>query len=240
MIVKILKWREFNPRLDVRKPSWFRLENRMVEDPDFYSLTHEEFKAWIYFLSIASQKNSDTVAVNYQHAEKVCQITPAGIDGLIEKLESLPDCPVAVTRTGRERDANVTPTIRPRTLRDETRRDETNRGGSKNEGAFAAPPRLIAIWNEHCGQLPKARGCAASRRRAAEARWRERPDPDYWTQVVQKIAATPFCCGQNGRGWRAGIDFLLRPETQHKVMEGAYDSGSQNRIAWDEVNFDVK
>jgi len=93
--------------------------------------------------------------------------------------------------------------------------------------ASALPP-LAEIWNQHCGTLPKIRGCGGTRRRQAEARWREKPDAEYWAEVIGRINRSPFCRGTNNRGWRANFDFLCRPETQHKVLEGQYDDGGGN------------
>jgi hypothetical protein len=40
---------------------------------------------------------------------------------------------------------------------------------------------------------------------------------------VKRIASSAFCTGTNDRGWRATPDWLLRPDTAAKVLEGKYD-----------------
>ena len=82
---------------------------------------------------------------------------------------------------------------------------------------------LRGIWNEHRAQTqPEWREMGAKRRKAAQARVRER-SLDEWEAVVKRIAASAFCRGENERGWRADPDFLLRPDTAAKVLEGKYD-----------------
>lgn len=85
-------------------------------------------------------------------------------------------------------------------------------------------PLLIEIWNRESGALPKAKGSSPKRTAAAKARFTEHPDEGYWVTVVQKIAASDFCRGVSETGWIAGVDFLLKPDTHLKVMEGKYDN----------------
>lgn len=97
----------------------------------------------------------------------------------------------------------------------------------KKEGkgkSAVALPRLAELWNSHRGGLPEVRGCSGTRRKYADSRWKEKPDPQYWTDIIARILRSPFCTGDNDRGWVADFDFLIRPETQHKVLEGKYDA----------------
>lgn len=97
--------------------------------------------------------------------------------------------------------------------------------------ADASPPSLPdlkKLWNENCDTLPQTRELSAKRKRHWKARFTARPDPPYWEEVIKRIASSEFCNGDNQRGWRAGVDFLLREDTHVKVMEGLYDcSGPQ-------------
>jgi hypothetical protein len=59
--------------------------------------------------------------------------------------------------------------------------------------------------------------------REATARLAEESDLSKWREVVQRIARSKFCQGENDRGWIADFDFLVRAETFAKVLEGKYD-----------------
>lgn len=103
---------------------------------------------------------------------------------------------------------------------------------STREASLPSPlPSLGEIWNEFCGALPKVRRperLSAGRQKLAASRWRENPNREYWIAVVQKIAASSFCRGVNDRGWKADFDFLLRPDTAEKTLEGKYDDRKSN------------
>ena len=108
--VRIKKWEEYKGRKDVSNASWFRLSNRLLEDPDFFDFTHEELFVWIYILSIASQKSTDTVIVNFAHAERVARLSKKAVLSAIQKLEQNQLVPADVTETSRGRNADVTDT----------------------------------------------------------------------------------------------------------------------------------
>lgn len=90
------------------------------------------------------------------------------------------------------------------------------------------PNILLTIWNTNRGTMPAAT-MTAGRRNKARARMAEKPDPNYWTAVVVRMATSRFCTGQvdgrnGGKPWRATFDFLIANDTNHvKVMEGKYD-----------------
>lgn len=108
--ITILNWSKHNPRKDVKRPSWFAFDNRMIEDADFFDFNHAEFKAWIYILSRASQKQIGEVACDARHAEKVCNISEVDFASAIQKLKSLSMIEVSsarVTRTSRGRYVDV-------------------------------------------------------------------------------------------------------------------------------------
>lgn len=86
--------------------------------------------------------------------------------------------------------------------------------------------RLIQIWNQECGILPKVKHSNASRDKRVAKLWRER-SPEEWSEVIKRIAISEFCLGKNDRGWKATFDWLLQPETWLKITEGKYD----NRLA---------
>ena len=47
---------------------------------------------------------------------------------------------------------------------------------------------------------------------------------DEWTAVIQRIQASDFCSGAGNTGWVATFDWLLKPDTATKVLEGKYDN----------------
>lgn len=86
------------------------------------------------------------------------------------------------------------------------------------------PADILEGWNdlaEQCG-LPKAGKMTGGRLRQAKTRLREYPDLAAWQRAFRHIHDTPFLRGENERGWRADIDFLLQAKSFTKLTEEAY------------------
>jgi hypothetical protein len=106
MFVEILGWEKFNPRKDVKAPSWFRLSHSLFEDPDFYDMSHSEILVWIYLLCLASKKNRSVIEVNSTHRERVGRIKSKDFNSAISKLKQKNCIRIHDTSTLRERDAS--------------------------------------------------------------------------------------------------------------------------------------
>jgi DNA-binding transcriptional ArsR family regulator len=86
-------------------------------------------------------------------------------------------------------------------------------------------PDMIRIWSEVCGDLlPVPRKADSARVKALKARFADtfHRDLEEWRAYCGQIRGTPFCCGENDRGWRADLDWALKPATINKVLEGKY------------------
>lgn len=59
--------------------------------------------------------------------------------------------------------------------------------------------------------------------RIADARDLEE-DLDVWEASFREVAANPFFRGENGRGWRAGVDYVLRDIHMGKVLDAGYEA----------------
>jgi len=81
--------------------------------------------------------------------------------------------------------------------------------------------KVIEAWNEG----PAKRGATAAkpldagRRKALSLRVREHGE-DLVFEAIRNVAGSRFHCGQNDRGWRANIGWLLKsPENFQKALE---------------------
>jgi hypothetical protein len=108
-------------------------------------------------------------------------------------------------------------------------------GNGKREGVAAdaagadGAPRLRAedfteLWNSTTKPpIPRCRDLTTKRRRQIRSRLTERPLTE-WAEVFQRIQDSAFCRGENDRGWRATLDWVLgSPDVGVKVLEGKYD-----------------
>lgn len=130
-------------------------------------------------------------------------------------------------------DARLVPTLfedGPADAPDGPRNGDRRRGGGSGSGrgSKATPEQLQAVWNEHRGKLAEWRFMSSGRRRMAIQRLRELDDLGEWVKVVQVIAVSRFCNGANDRGWKADPEFLLRPNTWPRALEGTIASWGGN------------
>jgi hypothetical protein len=93
--------------------------------------------------------------------------------------------------------------------------------------AAVGPRELAQVWNElkaPCHPEVRLSSLKASspRWRHAAARLKEQPDLDYWREVIRRLAGWPWGRGENDRGWVAGFDYLVKPDTHVRAMEGAF------------------
>lgn len=137
--VKIKGWEKYNPRKDVKRPSWFRLDHGLFDDPEFYDFTHGELCAWIYILCQASRKNAGTITLNQAHFERIGRLPLDVLNSALRKLEQLGVVTVTPSRL-RHADGTPLPATYERT--DITGRDETNAYGEPADvtSLFPTPP----------------------------------------------------------------------------------------------------
>ena len=113
------------------------------------------------------------------------------------------------------------------TGRDGTERDGTELGSGEGtgEGEGLSCEQIKDAWNVMAGvnDLPTVIRLTDKRRTAIKARLKEDGWADGYEQSLAKVAASPFCLGTVGRGWRANFDWFLRPDTVMKLLEGQHD-----------------
>ncbi|MDD5487108.1 MAG: hypothetical protein PHW65_06100 [Dehalococcoidales bacterium] len=75
------------------------------------------------------------------------------------------------------------------------------------------PKVIVDLWN-------------GPRKRNLAARWKEdkkRQSLDWWSCYFSTVKATPFLAGENDKGWKADMAWLVKQENMTKVLEGKYD-----------------
>ena len=86
--------------------------------------------------------------------------------------------------------------------------------------------KIWEIWNGWVEGLPKVHSVSpnSTRYTRMQARWKEHPNEGFWITLIKRINESAFCHGKNTRKWNASFDFLIRPDTPAKIMEGLYDN----------------
>ncbi len=155
MRITIRNWDKYNKRRDLKQPWWFALNNRLLEDTDFYEMSGDEIKAWIYILSQASKQKTDTIEVSFLHADKACNVQTSALKSTISKLlkkgillQSVRD--PNVIRTDCERNPSSTLTIHDTTIihaQTEVRASELYNSYPRKQGKKRGLAKLKTILN---------------------------------------------------------------------------------------------
>lgn len=107
---------------------------------------------------------------------------------------------------------------------DSSLRSESEREASAREIAEL----MLEVWIEESvpAGLAKPMRLTPARIAACAARWRDSfgSDRDQWRAHLVRIRASPGLLGANERGWKADLDWALRPASILGVAEGKYDT----------------
>jgi uncharacterized protein YdaU (DUF1376 family) len=71
----------------------------------------------------------------------------------------------------------------------------------------------------------------SKRRRVISVRLKDRWWHDHFAEAIERASQSKFCLGENQRGWVANLDWLIRPDTVTKIMEGSYETAKKNPYA---------
>lgn len=127
--------------------------------------------------------------------------------GWLEVINEVPaECPST---------ARVVPAECPTSALKEGRKEEKEPNGIFEE--------LLTKWNQNDG-LIKIRDFTEKRKKALNERLKDVFFSENWVNALRKISESDFCTGKNDRGWKADVDWFLRPDSVAKIMEGKYDN----------------
>lgn len=86
-----------------------------------------------------------------------------------------------------------------------------------------AAQKFVDDYNSICKSLPKCQRLTP-RRSKSIANILKKFSQEEILQVFNNFENSDFCKGNNDRGWRADIDFILREEKFVKALEGGYSN----------------
>jgi len=129
------------------------------------------------------------------------------------------------SKTVLKSDPNQIPTKNqePRT----SSKDNSPNGEPGNSKSSPIPYlKIIDLFHTHCPKLPRVVKVTDKRKKAIGARWKDDADNlEYWEAYFKHAAKSKFLHGNNDRGWRADIDFLITERAMVGMQEGKYHHG---------------
>ena len=87
--------------------------------------------------------------------------------------------------------------------------------------ASSAEIEVVSFWNSTMGQSCKL---TPKRKRALKTRLADPAWIAIWREAVQRASESDFCNGLGEQGWRADLEWFLRPDSAQKLMEGKFDN----------------
>lgn len=216
--LEVKNWAKFQEREDRANYVWFKFSNSFFSDPKLFPLTIGARFLFVYILCERSKSEGNVVSINLEMTAFTLRATP---EKILSQLEELREISVIFQETpGNSRtDACLDKKDKKR----EDKKDKMRGDAAAADTSPKVPHPIVKLWNENRGPLAGIRGCSASRLKHINSRWSENPSEAFWLEAVKRIAASSFCVGKNDRGWKADFDFLIKPDTAHKALEGKYD-----------------
>lgn len=237
-------WR-YQSHQDGRRPAWIKMYLALLDDRKFHQLPESAryhlLMIWLIAADTSNKMPVDPDEITWRiRSETRVDIELLMSSGFLEVVEC--EELVESRRTSCDSVATRTKSTKPyKKLRKSTKsheslpREEKRREEEIREEVDHHPtddPRLrrdelanrvIELWNETASvnDLPIVRTPISAQRRT---HLRKRLDVASWfddyVAALAEIPQSSFLTG--GSGWRADIDFMLRPETVTKILEGKY------------------
>ncbi len=223
---------------------WFRFYNDAMRHPKVAQLSDAHFRLWVELLCLASENDGEIPTEETLKAllRRRLDHLKAGLSALLraglmvpsgegyaphgwDKRQYKSDTSTERSRKFREK-CNVAETVDatpPDTEADTEAEKIAPKGACAPDDALT-PKDILESWNIFAPQygLPTATRMTKAREGQAKARLREYPANDDWQRAFRTIAQSPWLRGENDRGWRADIDFMLQAKSFPKLVEGSY------------------
>jgi hypothetical protein len=223
---------------------WFKVHNEMIHDPKIRALAFED--RW-HFVAIMCLTNDGTLDEPADLRDELVSVA-LGLHGIDlekckarlmrlrligadwkpcnwEKRQESSD-PKAAERMRKFREAREAKRNVTRTLRIEGEEEVEVEGDLKVSKAPPAPTpiqEIIEIYHRELPNLPSVVAINESRKRLIRAHHLGIMEAsiENWRGYFQAVRRSDFLMGRK-KDWRADFDFLLKPKTPIKVLEGSY------------------
>jgi hypothetical protein len=94
---------------------------------------------------------------------------------------------------------------------------------SKKAERRARAEAVVELWRNHCPSLPGVHELTDRRVTAIGSALGRVPALSEWEAYFARLERSAFCRGENERGWKADLDWALKPDSWVKAFEGRYD-----------------
>lgn len=103
--------------------------------------------------------------------------------------------------------------------------DTLSTGRGEEEEKTGGVGEFVEAWNGLGRPFAKVSAMTGGRLRHLKARLSEPWWCQNWRNGLTQMRNSEFCRGHSDRGWKAGVDWFLKPDTLPKILEGQYGGG---------------
>ena len=107
------------------------------------------------------------------------------------------------------------------------KKKKSNNSSELSSSSSSQLEQVINSYHEICTSLTKVRSVTDDRKRAIKTLLTKMSINEI-KEAFTKAENTPFLKGENDRGWKANIDFMLKHVHLVKILEGFYDSNKKD------------
>jgi len=207
---------------------WLLLEDcaRTWRDPD----TPPKFKKSLRTLREVLRIRSTSVQLllNFYQTVNLLEFKDCGkfFEIYIPKMAEIKDNHLSnLKATKKQLESNLTPRGKSTDIRDNKSTEEEKKTGLK-KAVPVALPKLADLWNQYAHQtLPRVDSVSPKtpRGKNCSARWKEKPDEEYWIKVIERMNNAPYCLGYAEKYFKASFTWFVRPDKHVEILEGKYD-----------------
>lgn len=96
-------------------------------------------------------------------------------------------------------------------------------------------PEIIDLYHDTLPELPRvveSRWAGSTRAKNLVARWREdkrHQDLEFWKWLFESMKGNAFWLGENERGWRADLEWIVKRSNFDKILQHAVNQHNQRR-----------
>lgn len=85
--IRLINAEQYIKRRDIQNPSWFALPINLLDTPDFFGITGNEFKAFFYVISMHAKLRKYEFKINIDHCCHNLQIDQTELKSILNKLD---------------------------------------------------------------------------------------------------------------------------------------------------------
>ena len=224
--MQIKNWSKFQHFKD-RRPPWIKLHREMLDQRDINQISDCAFRVLVGLWLIASEDEAKEGNLPpIEDIEFKLRIEKAKLIKAINELDSflIHDDITAISEEY--------PHDEPEERKVETETDNSpNPTGLESASDDDRPPvngcpyKKLEVWyTKHCPRQTKiiATSWTPSRKAVVRNAWSNNQDEEWWESFFEYCGTVKFLNGENDRGWKASMFWIMKPENLAKVTEKAY------------------